>query len=462
MNTSAHLFFKGRLLACTSRVMALAMGVCITAVCATQFSYAVYVTPYNAKQALVASSMEQVDQQLAVYDQFIQRYADSHDESKRIDVASVYFNKGKLLSENRRFKEASVAFETLIDEFADFQPVHVQVSYAYLGRMLIENELGYPQKALKTADTLIRYIGDTQEPSLRETLVKAWLAKSAIYAGLKQYKQAAATTRVVLQGFSGEKTAAMRSLLAQAYVDQIVFEANSSGLQPALKVFEQSVAYIGTDADLVQYLAYAYFNKGVAYRHSHHYKESLLAYDQMLARFADNQQVVVKNLVASAYSNQAENLVKLQKYPEAEGVIDQALARFSSSGEAALAQAIATLYNNKGFVLFVQAKQQWRKNLPQAQKQLQEARQNYETALGFPLIPGMSYASLYENYAYTMYLLGDKAVAEPYLAKALRIGGQDAYQAALDDIAIYRLAEDDGFKALLKRLWTEQNKKTDQ
>ncbi len=430
-------------------------------------SYAMYVAPYNAKQQadntagqlISPSADEQLNLQLAAYDQFIEQNKDSTEQAKQVDVASVYFNKGKLLSEAKRSKEAQAVFQALINKFSDFPPAQMQVAYAYLGRMLLESEQGDTKQAVATADELIKRFGSSQDPTVKETLAKAWLAKAAIYAAFKQYGPAADATQAVIERYGAEKGDSFRALLAQAYTDQIAFQANSRGLNTALKTFDQAVAYIGDDAALAQYLAFAYFNKGVAYRLADRYEDSITAYNDMLARFGDSQQLAIKNLLASAYSNQAENLVKLERYDQAQSVVDKALTSFANVTDPGLAEAIATLYNNKGFLLFAQAKQQWRAERPAALSKLQQARQNYERALSFKNVPGMGYASLYENYAYTMWLLGEPQIAESYLRQSLSVGGKVAYEAALEDIAMYRIKEDAGFKDLLKRLWAEQNRK---
>lgn len=429
-------------------------------------SYAMYVAPYNAKPQAgtlagqpALSAADQLSLQLAAYDQFIGQNKDSTDPAKRVDVASVYFNKGKLLSEARRAKEAEVVFQQLIAEFSGFPAAQMQVAYAYLGSMLLQSEQGNAKQALATADELIQQFGASQDQAIKETVAKAWLAKSTIYAAYKQYKPAAAATQTVIERYGAEKTPGFRVLLAQAYTDQIMFQANSSSLKAALKTYDQALAYMGEDPALEQYRAFAYFNKGVAYRKADKYQQAVAAYDELLARFGNSQQLLVKNLLASAYSNQAESLVKEERYDQAQAVVDQALAKFVPLTDAGQAEALATLYNNKGFLLFAQAKQQWRADRAAATGKLQQARQNYEKALGFRNIPGMAYASLYENYAYAMYLLGDPAVAARYLAMALQAGGEAAYQAALDDIDMHTIPEDAGFKGLLKRLWKEQQPK---
>lgn len=460
MTTAAYpqLFF--RTITSTLAMIALSAGFAIS-------SHAMYVAPYNAKQQaanntgqLISPSVsQQLALQLAAYDQFIEQNKDSTEQAKQVDVASVYFNKGKLLSEAKRNKEAHAVFQQLIKQYSDFPPAQMQVAYAYLGRMLLESERGDTKQALKTADDLIQRAGTSQDQAIKETLAKTWLAKAAIYAAFKQYKPATASTQAVINRYGAETSGSFRTLLAQAYTDQIVFQAHSSGLKPALKTAEQAIAYVGDDPALAQYLAFAYFNKGVAYRQADKYQQAVAAYDELLARFGDSQQVVVKNLLASAYSNQAENLVKMEQYDQARMVVDAALAKFASSTDPALMEAIATLYNNKGFLLFAQAKQQWRADRAAATTKLQQAKENYEKALAYKNVPGMGYASLYENYAYTMWLLGEPQVAENYLRQSLRVGGKVAYEAALEDIAMYSIAEDAGFKDLLKRLWAEHTRK---
>ena len=430
----------------------------------TNTSWAMYVAPYIAKQQagnttgqlIQPSATEQLNLQLAAYDQFIEQNKDSTEQAKLLDVASVYFNKGKLLSESQRGAEAQAVFDTLIKQFKSYPPAEMQVAYAYLGRMLLQSARGEAKPALATADELIKRFGASANPAVKETVAKTYLAQSTIYIALAKLKQAVAANSQVIQRYSGEPAAAMKQLVAQAYVDQIVLQARLHRIKDALTTFDQALGFMGDAPELAQYRAYAYFNKGVAYRAVDDYPNAIQAYNQMLALFAEDKTADVQRLKASAYSNQAENLVKLERYSEAQQVVDEALTSFAAASDANMREAVATLYNNKGFLLFAQSKQLWPDNKTAALDKLQQAKLNYEQALAFKNIPGMSYGSLYENYAYTMYLLGDTLVARQYLAKALQAGAQTAYEAALEDINMHTISEDAGFKSLLIQLWSER------
>lgn len=463
MTTLAHqppCFKKLKSILSCATIFALCAGIAST-------SSAMYVAPYIAKQQagnstgqlIQPSASEQLNLQLAAYDQFIEQNKDATEQAKLVDVASVYFNKGKLLSESKRNAEAQAVFEALIQRFGSYQPAEIPVAYAYLGRMLLQNALGQAKPALATADELVKRFGNTTNPAVKETLAKALVAKSSIYIALDQLKQAVATNAQVIQRYSAETSPAIKLLVAQAYVDQIVLQARLHHIKDAQNTFADALGFIGDAPELAQYRAYAYFNQGVAYRAVEDYQRSIQAYNQMLALFAGDQTAEVQRLKASAYSNQAENLVKLVRYDQAQQVVDEALSTFTEPVDASMLEAVATLYNNKGFLLFSQSKQLWHRDKAAALDKLQQAKLSYEKALSYKDIPGMSYGSLYENYAYAVYLLGNPSLARQYLANALQVGAKAAYQAALDDINMYPIAEDAGFRAMLQQLWSEQQKK---
>ncbi len=59
------------------------------------------------------------------------------------------------------------------------------------------------------------------------------------------------------------------------------------------------------------------------------------------------------------------------------------------------------------------------------------------------------------NKGYTLYLLGRTEEAEPVLRRALELGGQNVRDAELEDADIHPLPQDEAFKELIHRLWTE-------
>lgn len=439
----------------------------------SSIAHALYVAPYTQQHKEAGNTVvqggtattasvpltpqQQAEQQIAAYDLFIQRFSDSEDATQQTDVASAYFNKAKLLASLNQLDDAGEGFDQLIARFGNATFAQSQVAYAYLGKMLILSQQGQKDQSLATADELIKKFSDTQDDFVKESVAKAYLAKSALYGESKDFKKAAVASGVLIKKYNNEKSEAIRKQVSQAYVNNILFLANAGEVKEALKTFDQYMQYADmSEPTESEYIVYAYFNKGIAYRAAARYQEAIATYSQLIQQFSQNDLIRIKGLVASAYSNKAESQIKLQQYDAALTVVKQALAQYSTSNEPSLQEVISTLYNNAGFIQFLQAKQLWSSNHQIALSNLNNAKQSYEKAFAVNKPMNISHTSLYENYAYTMWLLGDKQLAEKNLKQALLLGGTDAYQGAIDDMNMHPITEDVGFKVLLTKLWAEQ------
>jgi len=128
------------------------------------------------------------------------------------------------------------------------------------------------------------------------------------------------------------------------------------------------------------------------------------------------------------------------------------LRRFSTSSESILQEQVSSALNGKGFALLLNAKKVL--DNPEMQHSLlQAALAQFEQASVH--VAQEDRAVLLGNQGYALFLLGRTAESEQVLQEALMLGSQKLYEAELADSRIDQLPEDEAFRTLLDRLWSE-------
>ena len=109
--------------------------------------------------------------------------------------------------------------------------------------------------------------------------------------------------------------------------------------------------------------------------------------------------------------------------------------------------------NGRAFFRLCLAKRSWRgpDGEEEARALLSQALTDADAALNI----GPDDAIRLGNKGYTLYLLGRTEEAEPVLRRALELGGEKVRDAELKDADIHPLPQDEPFKELIHRLWTE-------
>ncbi|MDD4906920.1 MAG: hypothetical protein PHD39_12305, partial [Methylobacter tundripaludum] len=192
--------------------------------------------------------------------------------------------------------------------------------------------------------------------------------------------------------------------------------------------------------------------KGITLGELQQPEAAIAAYDEVLRRFGESQELALQEAVAQTLVNKGITLGNLQQ-PEAEiAAYDELLRRFSTSLEPALKKHVAHVSNSRGFAMLLKAKKAYN-NPKQWQSLLQAALTYFEQALAHIELDHR--ALVLGNQGYTLFLLEHKTESERVLQEALGLGGQTLYEAELADSRIEPLPEDAAFCTLLDRLWHE-------
>lgn len=229
-------------------------------------------------------------------------------------------------------------------------------------------------------------------------------------------------------------------------------------LEKAIATIDELLQYHANATALTeqQLVALALYNKGVILGQLQRFEEEIAIYDELLRRFGESQDIALQEPIANALFNKGVALGKLQRHEEAIAVFDELLQRFGESQSVVLQKQVTQALNGKGFAILLNAKKVL--DAQQRKIQLQTALSLFEQALTHATAENR--AMILGNQGYALFLLGNINASEKVLQEALTLGGRKLYENELADSRINPLPEDEAFRSLLERLWSETSQES--
>ena len=131
-----------------------------------------------------------LEEELAVYDELLARFADAPEPSLREQVANALFNKGVTLGALERSEEAVAVYDELLARFADApDALREQVANALFGKGVTLGALERSEEAVAVYDELLARFADAPEPALREQVANALLNKGVTLGALERSEE---------------------------------------------------------------------------------------------------------------------------------------------------------------------------------------------------------------------------------------------------------------------------------
>lgn len=203
-------------------------------------------------------------------------------------------------------------------------------------------------------------------------------------------------------------------------------------------------------------VAESIFSRGVMLGKLGRHEEEIAIYDQIIARFGEAVEPVLLEGAARAMLYKGATLSDLNRCEEEVAILNQLIARFGEVVDPAFRDIVVGAINNLGFNLVLQAKRVW-SDVGARNQLLDAARLKFDSALIRDANAPLSNC----NFGYVMFLSGKRDQASEPLRRALTLGGEALYQAALKDTETDTVPEDGEFRALLDKTWSEvQGKKS--
>ena len=224
-----------------------------------------------------------------------------------------------------------------------------------------------------------------------------------------------------------------------------------------IKAYQQVIDMCAGSDELAlkELVANALVNKGLALGELKKPEEEIKACQQVIDMFAGSDELALKEPVAKALVNKGITLGELEKPEEAINAYQQVIDMFAGSDKLALKELVADAFNGWSFVELMRSKKLWL-DQPDASKQaLENARSKITKATKKPSTANGIHLG---NLSYIQWLQKELTTSEKTMKQALGAkehGGESLYKGTLEDIELYPIEPDTGFKTMLERVWQE-------
>ncbi|WP_306603395.1 tetratricopeptide repeat protein [Azonexus sp.] len=408
-------------------------------------------------KAVLLGEMEKNEEAIALCDQLIATYADDKTPALRNLVAQARFNKAVTLGKMEKNEEEIALYDQLIATYADDKTPALRnlVAQAMSNKAVTLGKMEKNEEAIALYNQLIATYADDKTPALRNLVAQAMFNKAVTLGKMEKNEEEIALYDQLIATYADDKTPALRELVAKAISNKAVTLGKMEKNEEAIALYDQLIATYADDKTpaLREQVAQAMFNKTVRLRKMEKKEEEIALYDQLIATYADDKTPALRELVAKAMSNKAVTLGKMEKNEEAIALYDQLIATYADDKTPALRELVAKTMNGKGFSHLLLAKKNWT-NRDLALDYLTWAKESLQGCLKRKPQWGMALGNL----AYVQWLLGKPQAVEQAFHNALAAGengGEMLYKGTLDDIAQHSIPEDIGFRELVDRLWAE-------
>ena len=220
--------------------------------------------------------MDRPDEEIAVYDDLIKRFGASDAPALLEQLATAMFNKGSRLGAMGRPSEEIALYDDLIKRFevSEAPALLMKVAMAMVNKGVRLAKMGRPDDEIAVYDDLIKLIGESDALALQEPVAKAMNFKGITLGQLDKHKDAIAV------------------------YDELI------------KRFEASDA-----PALLEQVAKAMFNKGGTLGLLDRHEDAIAVYDELIKRLAASEAPAVMGLFASAMYNKACALARMNDCP---------------------------------------------------------------------------------------------------------------------------------------------------
>ena len=280
------------------------------------------------------------EEELATYDEVLERFGDSEAHDVLALVAESLFNKGGVLRTLNRLEDALVVYDELVQRFSDSE---TPTLFAYAAKGLLNkgatlDGLNRTEEELAAYSELLRRFGEDDTPSVLEAIGKALTNQGVTLGRLNRPTDALAAYDEVLRRFGNAKTPILLEVVARALVNRGGALRDLNRLEDALAAQDEVLRRF-RDCEtpvLLDAVARALGNRGVALRALGRTEEALSAYGEVVRRFRDSETAALLEAVARALLYRAFALRELNRPEEELAAYDEVLSRFGKSETPAL------------------------------------------------------------------------------------------------------------------------------
>ena len=381
------------------------------------------------------------------------RAAADHEDATPLNILTSLSNIASVFDRLNHAREEIAIYDEIIDRFGSSDDVevrrHVATALGNKGVTIIDNNLGDPSESY--SECIRRYDG-SDDASLKLEVLRArynrgvWLGLSGkLDSALVDYDE-------VIRQCQFEHGKDYKVFLAKTLLNK-GHELQDLDAERALAAWREIVDRFADEegVELKTQVAMALLNTGILSGKLGDTKQCASFYNQVIERFFDEEHPDIKRQVAGALVNLSNIRVDAGRYDEAYECMDQLIELCGQDSSATFKDFVYKGKDGKAYIHLCRAKRDWL-NTQVRTAELGMAELLITEAIS--LEP--SYAILLGNQAYCGHLQGQPLeVTRQRLSRAIQLGGEALYQGTLSDLELFPVGQcDDDFRTLLEEIWS--------
>jgi tetratricopeptide (TPR) repeat protein len=255
-------------------------------------------------KGVVLGALNRSQEELAVYDEVVVRYAKATEIELRELVARALINKGITLKNLNQADDAIATYDEVIRLFGKATEPEFRelVARAFLNKGIQLGALKRPDEAIAIFDEVVRRYGEANELELCEQVATALVNKGFQLGMLDRNEEAIAVYEEVLSRYPDAREIGLRDQVAQALFGKGFRLGLLNRSEEAIATYDEAIRQYGeaTDTELRVRVAKALGNKGFRLRTLNRNGEAIAAYEEVVRRYDGATESELQRLVAKA------------------------------------------------------------------------------------------------------------------------------------------------------------------
>ncbi len=277
------------------------------------------------------------------------------EEGNFLVIADATFIKGNILSELGRSKEQIAAYDQVIERFGNREEsvLLARVARALFNIGVTWGELDRPEEEIAAYDEVVKCFSEHRETGLLNQVAKALVYKGVTLGQLDQPKEEIAAYNAVVERFSERKEPELLVWVTRAWFNKGITLGRIGRLEEAINAFSDIVERFGKHQEslLLIPVAKALVNKGALFEKLNQPEAAINAYSEVVKRFSGREEPEILFSVAGAMVSKGASLGRDNRHKEAFDVFCDVVARFGESREVSVLEQVAKALHNKGHAL---------------------------------------------------------------------------------------------------------------
>lgn len=255
-------------------------------------------------EATVLTNLKKDDEVIDSYDEIINRFEKSEDETISKFLAYAFYNKALIYAKKREYKNELKVYNSLIEKYIDDLSPELEVVLvkAYLNKAICINELF--TEASKTIEIYKEFISNFENSEYiqtKESIVFAYYSIASIYTKENEIEKSIEVYDELIEKFSNIDDENIQEYIAKSMINKAsrVQDLNKNRL--ALEIYDEIVErFDGSKGKILKQVALALHNKSVILGQLHEEKKLMEVCDTILEKFSNINDEMIVNIVSSA------------------------------------------------------------------------------------------------------------------------------------------------------------------